>query len=192
MEIKIHAALSVTRAQCFHMQNTIGTSSFLQTKQKNATYLSAKVKETLEKLNSDSLEKKNLESLSFIYLFIFLIVFLTKLYWHFLEPKLANKYNEMLKRTIEFQIQYSSQNMSDQETYVLLLQVTTDKSMRLPFQRDHRWFNPFRRHWSCGNKTCFNNWNASKEMAIDLCLACTRLPIESKHVTFDCSNLSCR
>lgn len=52
----------------------------------------------------------------FIYLFIIiflfcfvLIVFLTKLYWHFLEPQLANKYNEMLKRTIEFQIQYLSQ-----------------------------------------------------------------------------------
>lgn len=28
-------------------------------------------------------------------------------------------------------------------------------------------------------------------MAIYLCLACTRLPIESKHVTVDCSNVSC-
>lgn len=36
----------------------------------------------------------------------------------------------MLKRTIEFQIQYSSQNVCDQETDVPLLQVTTDKSMR--------------------------------------------------------------
>lgn len=79
------------------------------------------------------ISKENHKSLLFIYLFIFLIVFLTKLYWHFLEPKLANKYNEMLKRTIEFQIQYSSQNVCNQETYVLLLQVTTDKSMRLPF-----------------------------------------------------------
>lgn len=39
--------------------------------------------------------------LVYYYLF-FLIVFLTKLYWHFLEPKLANKYNEMLKRTLNF------------------------------------------------------------------------------------------
>lgn len=77
--------------------------------------------------------KENLKSLLFIYLLFFLIVFLTKLYWHFLEPKLANKYNEMLKRTIEFQIQYSSQSVCDQETCVLLLQVTTDKIMRLPF-----------------------------------------------------------
>lgn len=54
MEIKIHAALPVTCAQCFHMQNTIGTSAFLQTntlikkkKKKKATYVSTKVKETL-------------------------------------------------------------------------------------------------------------------------------------------------
>lgn len=58
-------------------------------------------------------------SLDFLFthllLSLFLIVFLTKLYWHFLEPKLANKYNEMLKRTLN-QIQYSSQNVCDQET----------------------------------------------------------------------------
>ena len=69
MEIKIHAALPVTCAQCFHMQNTIGTSAFLQTKKKNATYLSTKVKETLETVTA--WKKKKILSLcvSFIYLF---------------------------------------------------------------------------------------------------------------------------
>ena len=41
--------------------------------------------------------------------FCFLIVVLIKVVLTLLEPKLANKYNEMLKRTIEYQIQYSSQ-----------------------------------------------------------------------------------
>lgn len=91
-------------------------------------YLSTAVRWRVEKMKRQ-IFRENLKFLIFISLF-FLIVFLTKLYWHFLEPKLANKYNEMLKRTIEFQIQYSSQNVCDQETDVPLLQVTTDKSMR--------------------------------------------------------------
>lgn len=54
------------------------------------------------------------EILSLYFLFIYYYYFFFDCLSHqvvltLLEPKLANKYNEMLKRTIEFQIQYSSQ-----------------------------------------------------------------------------------
>lgn len=133
MEIKIHAALPVTCAVFSHAQHK-RDSAFLQinsfTKYSTFIFPQKSKKQLKKQWYSDRVVRK-ISSLYFLFIYLFDClshqVVLT-----LLEPKLANKYNEMLKRTIEFQIQYSSQNVSDQETYVLLLQVTTDKSMRLP------------------------------------------------------------
>jgi len=115
----------------------------------------------------------------FVYYFIFLIVFLTKLYWHgfFLEPKLANKYNEMLKRTIEiFKTQYSSTEMHTRPeggggprvraAFFLLLprgsRPLNERNFFFSFfflERGRRPRDPFRRRGS-------NGWNASREMEI--------------------------
>lgn len=115
MEIKIHAALPVKLcASLSYTEHNMLVGGFLQMNNftKHSKYFFPPKIKYMKKI------KAKISSLYFFLFIYILIVFLTKLYWHFLEPKLANKYNEMLKRTIGFQIQYSSQkkkNVCDQE-----------------------------------------------------------------------------